>query len=232
MDLLELLRGSELLSVDGIAERLGVGRRTVFRDLATLRERGHPILADAGPGGGVMLDRHRGVAAVHLSTEQMASLWLHAQLATLHGSLPFGAATRGALDKLLAALPAEQRRSLNALIKRVIVGRPATPAVVSGLSSVSPALLPVIEQGLLQHRALAFDYLDRHGERSRRRVQPHGLLVEAPVWYVLAWDLEKQGARMFRMDRIAKPRLLNTEAFVPDIDALHRKWREQLRERH
>ena len=41
-----------------------------------------------------------------------------------------------------------------------------------------------------------------------RRVEPHGIYVLIPVWYVLAVDLDKQAERMFRMDRIANPRPL------------------------
>jgi predicted DNA-binding transcriptional regulator YafY len=49
-----------------------------------------------------------------------------------------------------------------------------------------------------------------------RRIEPHGLLVQSPVWYILARDVEKQAPRMFRMDRIAAPRLLSDVTFHPD----------------
>ncbi|HEY3233838.1 MAG TPA: WYL domain-containing protein, partial [Polyangiaceae bacterium] len=50
-------------------------------------------------------------------------------------------------------------------------------------------------------RVLRFDYVDREGRRSRRRVEPHGLLVRAPLWYIIAWDLSKDAPRIFRMER-------------------------------
>ncbi len=58
---------------------------------------------------------------------------------------------------------------------------------------------------------------------SVRRIEPHGLLVKAPVWYVLARDVEKQAPRMFRMDRVSRPRLLESRRFLPSasvVDAL------------
>lgn len=64
---------------------------------------------------------------------------------------------------------------------------------------------------------------------SRR--EPHGLLVEPPVWYILARDVEKAEPRMFRMDRIARPRLLSEMSFRPDVRVLeaqlvdHERWR-------
>ena len=50
-----------------------------------------------------------------------------------------------------------------------------------------------------------------------RRVEPHGLLVETPVWYMLARDVDKSEPRMFRMDRVARPRVLGDVVFRPDL---------------
>ena len=50
-----------------------------------------------------------------------------------------------------------------------------------------------------------------------------GLLVQTPLFYVLGVDVEKRAPRMFRMDRIRKPRLARDRTFVPDpeiVDAL------------
>jgi hypothetical protein len=43
------------------------------------------------------------------------------------------------------------------------------------------------------------------------------LLVQPPVWYVLARDVEKSAPRMFRMDRIARPRIRKDISFRPDM---------------
>jgi hypothetical protein len=47
--------------------------------------------------------------------------------------------------------------------------------------------------------------MDREGKESTRRVEPHGLLVETPVWYVLARDVEKAAPRTFRPAHPAGP---------------------------
>src|SRR5947207_3029456 len=59
-----------------------------------------------------------------------------------------------------------------------------------------------------------FGYTDRQGRRTRRRVEPHGLLVRAPLWYIIAWDSARDGPRSFRMDRIRAPRV-DEATFVP-----------------
>jgi predicted DNA-binding transcriptional regulator YafY len=45
--------------------------------------------------------------------------------------------------------------------------------------------------------------------------------VKAPVWYLLTYDLDKAAARVFRMDRVRKPRLLTQVRFRPDPARLY-----------
>jgi len=66
MDLADLLRGREETTVAGLAGELGVSPRTLYRDLAALRDRGLPITGEPGRGGGIRLVGSRGVTAVHL----------------------------------------------------------------------------------------------------------------------------------------------------------------------
>jgi predicted DNA-binding transcriptional regulator YafY len=67
---------------------------------------------------------------------------------------------------------------------------------------------------------LGFQYRDQSGKTSWRRVEPHGLLVQSPVWYVLARDVDKAEPRTFRMDRISRPRILADIRFRPDISVI------------
>src|SRR5215217_627495 len=220
MRLVDFLRGREATTVAEISAALGVSPRTVHRDLATLREQGLPIASDTGPGGGVRLERDRGVTAVHLSVEEVVALWLAASLSSTGSALPWGSAARSGLDKLFASVPRERSRSMRELCQRVVVGRPATARVLSELGAPPEELLAIFEQAFREQVCLAFDYEDRHGKKSRRCVEPHGLLVESPVWYVLARDVEKSAARMFRMDRVHRPRLVPERRFIPDMEGL------------
>ena len=71
------------------------------------------------------------------------------------------------------------------------------------------------EQAFTANRVLRFDYVDREGHASRRRVEPHGLLVRAPLWYIIASDLDKDAARIFRMDRVRQPLVQTDVNFLP-----------------
>lgn len=218
MDLADLLRGREGTSVSALADELGVSRRTVLRDLATLRERGLPIRGEAGPGGGVRLDGDRGVTAVHLSLGEVAAMWLAATLSREASDLPWGAAARSGLAKLLGSLPREKARELRALCRRVIIGPPASANVRQATGAPPFELLGAFEVAFSRGLGLGFRYVDREGNATHRRIEPHGLLVQTPVWYVLARDIDKGEPRMFRMDRIARPKVLRDVRFRPDVD--------------
>ena len=52
------------------------------------------------------------------------------------------------------------------------------------------------------HLGLRFDYEDRRGSASQRRVEPHRLVHAEGRWYLVAWDADRQDWRTFRVDRI------------------------------
>ena len=222
MQLLDLLRGTEVIRIDDIARALRVSRRTVLRDLATLRARGTAISSDPGRGGGVRLERDRGAAAVHFSTDEAIALWLSARLSAATSEMPWRGASRSALDKLFASVPRDRARALKDLSRRIVVGRPASERIRAELGTAPPDLLATFERAFSQGVCLAFEYRDRNGDRTSRTVEPHGLLVEAPAWYVLAYDLEKSDVRIFRMDRVSRARPVPGRTFTPDLEKLGR----------
>ncbi|HTU61192.1 MAG TPA: WYL domain-containing protein [Polyangiales bacterium] len=228
LDVLDALRAHESTSVSELAAEVGVSRRTLLRYLAILRDRGWPIEGESGPGGGVRLDGGRGLSAVHLGVAEAVALWLAARLSETQSPMPWTSAARSALDKVLASLPEDRRRRLRRFVRRVTVGRPATEQVRASLGKPSDSLIPILEQAFAADRCVSFVYTDRHARRSRRQVEPHGLMVEAPAWYLLARDLANGEARLFRMDRIRSPQLEETP-FKPDSDALQQEIFESWR---
>jgi predicted DNA-binding transcriptional regulator YafY len=215
MDLAERLRVAEATTADRLAAELGVSTRTIRRDLATLRERGSLITGEPGPGGGLRLERDRGLSAVHLSLAEIVTLWLSARLSQAASTLPWSGAADRALAKILSSLPRTRARELRAMCRRVIVGQPPTGKMLESAGTSPPELLRLFEESFTAGVGLGFAYVDRNGQASTRRVEAHGLLVQSPIWYVLGRDGDKREPRMFRMDRISRPRLLTEIGFRP-----------------
>lgn len=73
--LVELLGATvDLMPTADLAQRLGVGQRTVERDLARLRESGVPIETVPGPQGGCRLPRRREARPLALTFPEVAAL--------------------------------------------------------------------------------------------------------------------------------------------------------------
>jgi len=224
MDLADLLRGRAETSVGHLAQELGVSERTVLRDLAALRERGLPIAGQVGPGGGIRLEGSRGLTAVHLALTEVVAIWLAARVSRQASDLPWSQAASSGLAKLLASLPKPKAAQLRELCRRVFVGPPASADIQASAGRPPAELLRLVEEAFSRRIGLGFHYVDRQGQRTDRRVEPHGLLVDPPVWYLLSRDADKGLPRTFRIDRISRPRLLPEVQFRPDL----RLVREQL----
>lgn len=228
-ELEHLLRGRGETTVAAVATALAVSERTVFRDIAVLRDRGLVIDADSGPGGGIRLDRGCSPHRVLLTLAEVVSLWLAARLSQGASNLPWSGAARTGLAKLLGSLARPRAAELYALCRRVIVGPPASENVRAHSAKPEQELLGIFERAFTERCVLRFDYTDQHGRRSRRCVEPHGLLVEPPVWYVLARDVDKGEPRMFRMDRISRAKTIPDARFVPDFAVIDAQVPDRVR---
>ncbi len=212
--LLAQLRARGSAPMRELAEELGVSTRTLRRDVATLRARGLDIEGDRGRGGGIRFARYAPLPPLRLDEAEAVGLWLSVQLSRRVAGLPFSRAGGGGIQKVLAALPEERRWQLRRLLDRIVVGPAASASLRASAGPVADTLLDAFERCFRDQVCLGFSYTDRVGARSQRRIEPHGIYVELPVWYILAVDLDKSAQRMFRMDRIANPRPL-AQRFEP-----------------
>lgn len=212
--LVRVMRRTGHTTVSELAWDLGVSRRTVLRDLMALRDRGFVILAESGPGGGVSIDPSSVLVATQLAADEVVALVLSVAMIRAAPWMPFAAPADAALSKIEAALSPERVGELRRLMERIMVGDPMHDVTLA-VGRVDPDLLQRFERAFSQKRVLCFDYRDRYARTSHRRVEPHALLVRAPVWYVVAWDTQKDEPRTFRMDRMTSPIVLDEVPFLP-----------------
>lgn len=196
------LKAEEAMTVAALAAEFAVTPRTLFRDLAILRDRGLPIEADRGRGGGVRLHRTWGIGRLTLSyreavdllvslaiAEQLRSPWLIANLAPIR-------------RKLRASFAPALRDRIDGLRSRILIGRGASPAVLGSFAPPPEQVVEALFRAFLEQRLMRFRYRDVRGTDSARLVEPHLLLLNYPVWYLIAWDRGRDAVRSFRADRI------------------------------
>jgi predicted DNA-binding transcriptional regulator YafY len=200
-ELAGLLKSRDFVTVAELAAELGVSLRTVSRDLALLRDKGTPIEADRGRGGGLRLKRNWALGRVHLSPEESIDLLLSLAIAERLNSALFQRLP-AIRRKIVAAFAHGYQQKVRDLRRRILVGQPASQAVLATFSEPAPGSLSRIAEAFFNMRVLTLDYIDQHGNVSRREVEPQFLYLNTPVWYLLGWDRLRGAVRFFRVDRI------------------------------
>lgn len=203
-------------TVPAIADEMEVSERTVYRDISILRDAGHDIQATPGPGGGVRVAPDSRPRPVHFEVSEIVGLALSVAILKASPHMPFAKSAEAALDRARGALSASRQRAMRRLEQRILIGRAASDVVKDTLGAIDALLLSVFEECFTASREMAFDYVDWHGASTSRRIECVALMLHAPAWYVVAWDLGKDAPRVFRMDRIA-----NAAIGVPLAEDLH-----------
>ncbi|MGQ0639797.1 MAG: helix-turn-helix transcriptional regulator, partial [Gemmatimonadaceae bacterium] len=106
LDLLtRILRDRPGITASEVARELGVSVRSVFRDLAHLRDRGYPVEADRGRGGGMRLHSSWGLGKVLLSSEEALCTLLSLAISEKLRFPMFAAEVGRARKKIVDAFP-------------------------------------------------------------------------------------------------------------------------------
>ncbi|MBF6168844.1 YafY family transcriptional regulator [Streptomyces gardneri] len=194
LTLLGLLQQRQVWTGPELADRLGVTTRTVRRDVERLRALGYPVHADQGVGGGYRLAAGQDLPPLLFDDEE-AIVTAVSLLAGAGGAVVgAGDAALRALAKLDRVLPARLRHEVRALSGSVeSFGGGRTPVDSAALMALARACRDEVEVG--------FDYPSGSGVR-RRRAEPYRLVASDRRWYLLAYDIDRDDWRSFRVDRM------------------------------
>jgi predicted DNA-binding transcriptional regulator YafY len=193
-----------------LADRFEVSVRTVQRDLGALMEAGVPLYATPGPGGGYAIDPAHTLPPVNFTSDEAAALAI--ALARRERS-PLADALRSALRKVVAAMPQAEADAARRLTGRVHMMAPrddAPPAPPPSRAALA------CERAVVTSRVVEIDYCDRHGESTRRAVEPAALVVSSEVSYLVGHCRLRDDIRVFRVDRIGSARV--TDEVAPERD--------------
>ena len=217
--LLRVLADRPGITAPELAREFAVSVRSVFRDVATLRDRGYPIEAARGRGGGLRLHRNWGLGKVLLAREEALGALLGLAVAERLGMPVFATELGRARRRIVDAFPAGERRRLAPLRERILIGDPASADVRRSYGEPSPAAMRPLQAAFVEAQLVRAVYGREDREQSTRRLEPHALLVTWPAWYLLAYDHLRSAPRAFRLDRFVRVER-ETEAFRPDARAL------------
>ncbi len=190
-ELIQILRDGHLHTGRGMAERLEVSTRTIWRDMETLMASGLPVEGERGVG-------YRMTSPITLPPLTLTETELEA--------LHLGMAVVGeAADPEMQAAA----KSLAAKIEAVLPEHRTAPATGWGFA-VFPfveaakgfAHMPLLRAAIRGRQRLRMVYARPDAEPTSRTIRPLQMQYWGRIWTLTAWCELRDDFRMFRVDRI------------------------------
>jgi predicted DNA-binding transcriptional regulator YafY len=144
MKLLQMLQAGRGQNADGLAKVCGVGRRSIFRDLDTLRQAGVQLAFDTHTRR-YSIPRGTFGPPSDLTAEEALSLWALANAVGNHPQIPFHDGARTGLAKLLKQLPPGVRRKFRRMTTSISF-RPLKISDVAGKLTSYHTILDAIDK--------------------------------------------------------------------------------------
>jgi predicted DNA-binding transcriptional regulator YafY len=194
--LLGLLQQRPVWTGPELADRLGVTTRSIRRDVERLRSLGYPVNATQGVGGGYQLGAGRALPPLLLDDEEAIATAVSLRLAaggTVAGASEAAVRTLAKLDQVLPVRLRAEVRALHDAIVTLEGGRIEVDA--DALLSLARACRDTVR--------VEFGYAGRAQEPGERRVEPYQLVATGRRWYLMAFDLDRDDWRSFRLDRMS-----------------------------
>jgi predicted DNA-binding transcriptional regulator YafY len=193
--LLGLLQQRPVWTGPELAARLGVTTRSIRRDVERLRSLGYPVNATQGVGGGYQLGAGRALPPLLLDDEEAIATAVSLRLAaggTVAGASEAAVRTLAKLDQVL---PARLRAEVRALHDAIVT-------LEGGRIEVDADALLALARACRDTVRVEFGYAGRAQEPGERRVEPYQLVATGRRWYLMAYDLDRDDWRSFRLDRM------------------------------
>jgi len=168
------------VSAAQLATELEVSLRTIYRDVDALSSAGVPVYATRGRHGGIqLLDGYR-TRLTGMTADEADALFLSG-IPGAAADLGLGGVLAATQLKLLAALPPELRERAARIRDRFYLDAPGWLR-----ETEAPPYLAVIAEAVWTQRRLDVRYQRANRAIGDRVLAPHGLVLKAGAWYLVA----------------------------------------------
>lgn len=194
-----MLSARRRLRADDLAGQFSVSVRTVYRDIRSLQDAAFPVVGTAGDG--YRLPSETLLRPVAFDPDEAETLAMGAQLLDAVVDPLLKGRLQSAMAKLEAVLTPQAIQRMEGVRERL---------VIEPRSKISGPLAVLLEAvNNRQIVSITYDGIAR-GKKTKRQIEPLGLVRYANVWLVPAYCRLRQDLRTFRADRIIRIRLTGT----------------------
>jgi len=182
-EIVYILLDKKRVTAKELTEHFGVSRRTICRDIDTLSAVGIPIYTERGKGGGISLLPDFVLNKSILSEQEQNEI-----LSALHG---------------LSNVKTDDSKQILQRLS-TIFNKTTTNWIEVDYSGWTHEndFFNDFKVVILEQRIVEFDYYNKHGDKTFRRVEPMQVWFKSKSWYLKGFCLTKHGMRLYKLSRI------------------------------
>ncbi|SHG43231.1 Predicted DNA-binding transcriptional regulator YafY, contains an HTH and WYL domains [Fodinibius roseus] len=216
--ILMLQQSNHRITVNDIAEKFDVSRRTVFRDFNALSEMNVPVTWDEYNGYGIMHGYK--IPPLMFTTKELATILVGLNFVKSQVDQTLISDAKGVELKIKEVLPDELLQFMESLGKRTVVD----PYMNFGAEKKEGGNWYLISNAIADNKKISFDYRSKSDNNiSSRKIDPYLIVFYKDHWNVIGHSHKREAVRNFVLDRMSKVEVLSEE-FVPygqiDVEGL------------
>lgn len=202
--ILMLQESKKKLTVDELAERFDVSRRTIFRDFNVLSEINVPVTWDQYSGYGVM-DGYK-VPPLMFTSKELATIMVGLNFVKSQVDKSLVEDAKGVELKIKNTIPDELKSFMESLDNRTVVD----PFLHFGSEKKDGGSWYLISSAISQSKKITFTYTAKSdGEKTDRKIDPYLLVFYRDHWNVIGFSHKRDAIRNFVLDRMENVQILN-----------------------
>lgn len=218
------LQSRKTIRAQDIAERFGVGLRTVYRDIRALEEAGIPLVGEAGVGYS-LVEGYR-LPPIMFTREEATAFITAEKLVSKLTDAANGLSYSTAMDKVRSVLKNIEKDYLENIDEKIEVIKANRGVPERGQHNP----LQTILKAIAELSVMELDYFSYYRqEHTKREIEPVGVFYLDHYWHLIAYCRERNAFRDFRFDRIYGIRAIDKQ-FVDRHPSLQDYLKEQYKD--
>ncbi|MBD3617168.1 MAG: YafY family transcriptional regulator [Gracilimonas sp.] len=200
--MLLLQQPGKKLTVDELADRFDVSRRTIFRDFNALQEINVPVTWDRYSGYG-LIEGYK-IPPLMFTSKELATIMVGLNFVKSQVDQGLVEDAKGVEVKIKNVLPDELKDFMNSLEGRTIVD----PYLRFGGQKKKGGSWYLISSAIAQQKRMQFQYTTKSGETGIRKIDPYILVFYQDHWNVIGKSHLRGEIRNFILENVEEVKIL------------------------
>jgi predicted DNA-binding transcriptional regulator YafY len=206
VSIIVILLDKERVSAQHLATTFEVSTRTIYRDIETINMAGIPVVSTSGVSGGFEIMKNYKLDKNVFSINDITAILTG--LSSLSNMVSQDELTNATI-KMKSLIPQDKLDEIQFKTEQIHIDL----SQWTGYRNLQP-YLETIKLALSESKLISFVYIDRHGNKTSRKVEPYQIILKGNHWYVQSYCLKRKEFRLFKLSRISEIKLEKT-VFTP-----------------